>query len=56
MLFNLINLFFLFFVCIKYKKTILKYLKKILNFKIILSSLLFYFILVFLIGIMPMYR
>lgn len=53
---DFINLLFLLFLVIRYKKTILKYLKKIFNIKIILSGLLFYFILVFLIGIMPMYR
>ena len=51
-----INLLFLFFVVIRYKKVILKYLKKILNFRIIVSGLLFYFILIFIIGIMPLYR
>ena len=56
MLLNFINLLFILFLVIRYKKIILKYFKKILNFRIIVSGLLFYFILVFLIGIMPMYR
>ena len=55
-MFNFINLLFLFLVVIRYKKIILEYFKKILNIKIIISSLLIYFIIVFLIGIMPMYR
>lgn len=55
-MFNFINLLFLFLVCIRYKKIILKYLKNILNIKIIVSGLLIYFILIILIGIAPMYR
>lgn len=55
-MFNFINLLFLFFVIIRYKKIILKYLKKILNIKIIACGLFIYFILVFLIGACPMYR
>ena len=52
----IINLFFLFLVIRLYKKIILKYLKKILNIKIIACGLLFYFILIILMGSMPMYR
>ena len=51
-----INLLFLLFLVIKYKKIILKYLKYILNIKIIVSGLLIYFIIVFLIGACPLYR
>jgi len=53
---GIINLLFLFLVVIRYKKIILKYLKKILNIRIIVSGLLFYFILIILIGIIPIYR
>lgn len=53
---TIINLLFILSVVRLYKKTILKYLKKILNIKIILPGLFFYFILVFLIGMTPMYR
>lgn len=51
-----IDLLFILFVVIRYKKIILKYLKYAINIKIILSSLLFYFIIIFLIGIMPVYK
>lgn len=53
---SIINLFFLFLVIRLYKKVILKYLKKILNIRIIACSLFIYFILVFIIGITPIYR
>jgi len=51
-----INLLFLFFVVIRYKKIILKYLKKIFNIRIIACGLFIYFIIIFLFGIIPMYR
>lgn len=51
-----INLLFLFLVCIRYKKIILKYLKYVFNIKIIITSLLFYVLLVLIIGACPLYR
>ena len=56
MLLSIINLFLLFYVIIRYKKTILKYFRYVFNIKIILLSLFLYFTIVFLIGIIPMYR
>lgn len=55
-MFTIINLLFLFLVCIRYKKIILKYTKKVCNIKIIACGLFIYFILVFLIGACPLYR
>lgn len=52
----IINLFFLFLVIRLYKKVILKYLKKILNIKIILPGLFFYVLLVLIIGACPLYK
>lgn len=56
MLLNFINLLFILFLVIRHKKIILKYLKKILNIRIIACGLFIYFILVFLIGACPLYR
>ena len=53
---TIIDLLFILFLVIRYKKIILKYLKYIFNIKIIISGLLIYFIIVFLIGCMPLYR
>ena len=57
----IINLFFLFLIIRLYKKVILKYLKKILNqgidiIKIIACGLLFYVLLVLIIGACPLYK
>ena len=56
MLLNFINLLFILFLVIRYKKIILKYFKKILNIKIIVSGLFFYILLILIIGACPMYR
>lgn len=55
-MFNFINLLLLSFILIKYKKIILKYIKKIFNIKIIILGLVVYVLLVLIIGACPLYR